>query len=231
MTVPSWFRFHERQFPSANTALVVGSRPVLIDSGFGHDAEVTRHLLAEAGVEPAAVALVVNTHHSDHVGGNHELQARFGVAIAAHRWEADMVNDRDGDACAAAWLDQPVQPHEVDVSLADGDIVDAGGPALRVVHTPATRSAMSRSTPKRRGCSSAVTPSTATTSAGSTSTARAAAPSARDEKYRAAGRARPARGVVAVHGVLRAAAPHDVLPDEWSSAARPDRWPPRTRAG
>jgi hypothetical protein len=41
VTVPSWFRFHQRQFSSANTALVVGSRPVLVDSGFGHDAALT----------------------------------------------------------------------------------------------------------------------------------------------------------------------------------------------
>lgn len=134
--VPSWFRWHQRTFPSANTALVIGSRPLLVDSGFGHDGDLTVRQLAQAGVR-AEDLLVVNTHHhSDHVGGNHYLQTHFSVAVAAHRWEADMVNDRDPDACSALWLDQPVQPYQVDVVLADGDLLDAGGPALLVVHTP-----------------------------------------------------------------------------------------------
>jgi glyoxylase-like metal-dependent hydrolase (beta-lactamase superfamily II) len=47
-----------------------------------------------------------------------------------------MVNDRDVDACSSLWLDQPVQPYEVDVLLEDGDALDAGGPVLRVIHTP-----------------------------------------------------------------------------------------------
>lgn len=135
--LPAWFRWHQRAFPSANTGLVLGRRPILVDSGFGHDADLTLHLLADAGVEPGKLSLVANTHHhSDHVGGNHHLQSRFGVAIAAHRWEAVMVNDRDHDACSSVWLDQPVQPYDVDVVLEDGDTVDAGGPLLRVLHTP-----------------------------------------------------------------------------------------------
>ncbi len=136
MQLPRWFRWHQRAFPSANTALVVGTRPILIDTGFGHDAELTLRVLGEAGVRPQELLVVTTHHHSDHVGGNHHLQANFGVAVAAHRWEGAMVNDRDVDACSAAWLDQPVQPYQVDVILDDDDTIDVGGPSLRVVHTP-----------------------------------------------------------------------------------------------
>jgi hydroxyacylglutathione hydrolase len=63
------------------------------------------------------------------------LQRRYGVPVAAHRWEAELVNRRDREACGAEWLDQPVEPYEVDRALSEGDEIDAGGITLRVLHT------------------------------------------------------------------------------------------------
>lgn len=108
-----------------------------MDTGYGSDLRLTEDLLAEQGVDPARLSLVVNTHyHSDHVGGNSGLQEGYGVPVAAHRWEAEVVNRHDPEACSAAWLDQPVEPYRVDVALSDGDEVDAGGVRLMVLHTP-----------------------------------------------------------------------------------------------
>lgn len=133
----SAFRFLERRFPSANGVLVAGERPVLVDTGYGSDAAETAALLAAEGVPPERLALVVNTHHhSDHVGGNAGLQARHGVPVAAHRWEGSLVRRRHPDVAAAEWLDQPIEPYEVDRLLDDGDEIDAGGVVLEVVHTP-----------------------------------------------------------------------------------------------
>lgn len=134
---PSWLHIARRDAPSANMVLVRGVRPLLVDSGFGHDAPHTEVWLRSLGVEPGELALVVNTHyHADHVGGNHDLQAGHGVPVAAHAWDAALVNARHPEACAARWLDQPVRPYEVDRALVDGDLLDAGGPRLLVVHTP-----------------------------------------------------------------------------------------------
>jgi glyoxylase-like metal-dependent hydrolase (beta-lactamase superfamily II) len=134
---PARFVFIERPFPSANMALVRGEQPVLVDSGFGGDLAETERLLRAAGCPPRRLALLVNTHyHADHVGGHGGLQRRYGVPVAAHHWEAMGVNGRDPEACAARWQDQPVEPYRVDRPLADGDEVDAGGVALRVVHVP-----------------------------------------------------------------------------------------------
>ncbi len=117
--------------------LVRGETPLLIDTGFGSDAAQTRALLYSAGVPAERLALVVNTHyHSDHVGGNFDLQSRFGLPIAAHRWEAGVINSRDAEACGARWLRQPIEPYTVNRFLADGDEVSAGGVMLRVLHTP-----------------------------------------------------------------------------------------------
>lgn len=127
----------QRPFPSANGVLVLGEEPVLIDSGFGSDFGETERLLREANVPPESLHLVVNTHyHCDHAGGNHALQTRYGVPVAAHRWEGTLVNHRDRDACSAVWLRQPVEAYKVNRFLQEGDEIPTGAATLRVLHTP-----------------------------------------------------------------------------------------------
>ncbi|WP_421106877.1 hypothetical protein [Streptomyces sp. NEAU-S77] len=84
-------------FPDANTLLLPGRQPALVDSGFVGHAEVTADWArAQAGT---AVGLVMNTpppdfvrgpQHSDHVGGNALLQAR-GAAVAGGAPEAEAI--------------------------------------------------------------------------------------------------------------------------------------------
>lgn len=117
--------------------LVKGSRPVLFDSGFGGDVAETEYLVREAGVAPEDITLIVNSHyHCDHAGGNGSFVERYGTPIAAHRFEAGMVNRRDPEACSAVWLDQPIEPYTVARPLSDGDRIDAGGVLLEVIETP-----------------------------------------------------------------------------------------------
>ena len=129
--------FFERKFPSANMILIKDQLPILIDTGFGSDAKDTEQLIKEAGVSPEELHLIVNTHyHSDHVGGNFHLQKNYGVTIAAHKWEADLINSCDPEACSAEWLDQPVEPYRVDTKLSDNDEINTGSRTLKVLHTP-----------------------------------------------------------------------------------------------
>ena len=129
--------FFEREFPSANMILIKDRFPILIDTGFGSEAKKTEQLIREAGVSPEELHLIVNTHsHSDHVGGNYHFQKKFGVKIAAHKWEADLINFDDPEACSAEWLDQPVEPYRVDRKLLDNDEIKTGNRALQVLHTP-----------------------------------------------------------------------------------------------
>ena len=124
-------RFFQRDYPSANSVLLEGERPVLVDTGFGSDADT---LLAWLEAPPS---LIVNTHwHSDHVGGNHALGCRFGTKVAAAWLEADAINRGDAGAWEAAWLGQTVAPYAVARALRDGDLVETGSSAWLVIATP-----------------------------------------------------------------------------------------------
>ena len=127
--------FLQRAYPSANVVLLHGSRPVLVDTGFGADSAALLSWLEAQGAAP--LSLIVNTHsHCDHSGGNHALQALYGTPIAAQADEAAAVNRRDPDACRADWLRQPTEPYQVDHLLRDGDPVNTGEAAWQVVATP-----------------------------------------------------------------------------------------------
>ncbi|WP_327160076.1 MBL fold metallo-hydrolase [Streptomyces zaomyceticus] len=131
--LPSWLTWWQRPFPDANTLLLPGRQPALVDTGFvGHADETAAWARAHAG----SIDLVVNTHwHSDHVGGNALLQAR-GAAVAAGAPEADAIARRDPGCCAAEYLDQPVAPYTVEVPLDDHQVLRLGDADWEVVRTP-----------------------------------------------------------------------------------------------
>src|SRR5690625_43118 len=92
--------FFERYYPSANMILIKDRSPTLIDTGFGSDVQDTERLIKDAGVSPEELHLIVNTHyHSDHVGGNSYLQDKYGIPIAAHKCEDDLINFSLAEEC------------------------------------------------------------------------------------------------------------------------------------
>lgn len=135
--LPAGATWWQRPFPDANVLLLHGRQPALVDSGFvGHAEETAAWVRGMSARHGGEVALVVNTHwHSDHVGANGLLQAR-GAGIAAGAPEAEAVVRRDAGCCAAEYLDQPVAPYTVDLSLDDGQILRLGDTDWEVVRTP-----------------------------------------------------------------------------------------------
>ncbi|MET8291388.1 MBL fold metallo-hydrolase [Streptomyces sp. NPDC048448] len=131
--LPSWLTWWQRPFPDANTLLLPGRQPALVDTGFvGHADETAAWARTHAG----PIDLVVNTHwHSDHVGGNALLQAQ-GATIAAGTPEADAITRRDPGCCGAEYLDQPVAPYTVNVPLDDGQVLQLGDTDWQAVRTP-----------------------------------------------------------------------------------------------
>jgi glyoxylase-like metal-dependent hydrolase (beta-lactamase superfamily II) len=97
--------------------------------------------------------LIVNTHyHSDHVGGHHALQGEYGLEIAGHPHDAELVNRRDPDTGAAEWLRQPIESYRVNRPLQDGDTIETGAASWHVLHTPGHTRGTSRCLNQQRVC-------------------------------------------------------------------------------
>ena len=87
-----------------------GGEGVVIDPAYGIDP-----VLEAVDRRRVKVRYILNTHsHPDHVAGNREVRERTGAKVVAHR----------------------VAPLDQDLSVDDGDAVDAGRLKVRVLHTP-----------------------------------------------------------------------------------------------
>ncbi len=129
--------FIERMNPSANMVIIGCSKPVLIDTGFISEISLTESLIRDSGYFPETIQLIINTHyHSDHVGANSSFQKKYGINIAAHRWEAGLINNNNREAWCSRWLDRPVEPYIVNCLLSDGDEIETDTEVIKVMHTP-----------------------------------------------------------------------------------------------
>src|SRR5699024_4524961 len=66
----------------------------------------------------------------------HYLQKNYDIDIAAHSWDANLVNRIDRETGAAEYLDQPIESYRVNQILEDGDEINTGEESFRVIHTP-----------------------------------------------------------------------------------------------
>jgi glyoxylase-like metal-dependent hydrolase (beta-lactamase superfamily II) len=78
---------------SNNILLKSDDGHVLVDSGFVRHAPLMLALLeSPRGLADARLARLVNTHcHSDHIGGNAAIQARYDCPVALPEGEASLV--------------------------------------------------------------------------------------------------------------------------------------------
>jgi len=112
-----------RDWLSANN-IVLKSRDghVLIDSGYVRHKQVTLALLAtERGIGSDPLAWLVNTHcHSDHVGGNAAIVARYGCPVAVPQGEAPLVERWDQKTLLYDYCDQEMERFTVDQVIVPG---------------------------------------------------------------------------------------------------------------
>jgi len=119
-SLPPQLHVFVRDWLSSNNVLLKSrDGHVLIDTGYARHAPLTLALLASArglGAEP--LAWIVNTHcHSDHIGGNAAIAAKYSCPIAVPRGEAPLVERWDGKALLYDYCDQRADRFTVDQAL------------------------------------------------------------------------------------------------------------------
>jgi len=86
----------------SNCYLVLGEKPVLVDTGAPGDLKRILAALAQHGVEPKQIGLILLTHgHSDHAGCAAELRRRTGAQVAVHTGDAHLVRTGQNGVLAA----------------------------------------------------------------------------------------------------------------------------------
>ena len=133
-----------------NAHVVRGERAVLVDTGWPGSEPVLLKRLAETGVRPEDLSLILLTHgHVDHFGAAGGLRQSLGVPVAIHRLDADSPR-RGGNPPfhATGWAGRilapflhdrgthRLKPFEPDV-LIDGEMrLDDFGVAASAIPTP-----------------------------------------------------------------------------------------------
>jgi glyoxylase-like metal-dependent hydrolase (beta-lactamase superfamily II) len=121
----------------ANSYLVAGSEPVLIDCGSVAGYDALRANLARLGVSPHDIRRVVVTHgHFDHVSGMARLREESDAELFVHPGDRAAVESGDAERTSAFLYGREFPKLHVDEELRDGMRLRAGDRELRVVHTP-----------------------------------------------------------------------------------------------
>ncbi len=106
----------------------------VIDAGTGFNFTRLKSHLAALKLGLESVKHIINTHgHFDHIGGNGYF---YEADISIHEADAYIVENADIKASYADFFDGRLKPHSVQRKLIDGDIINANGMQLRVIHTP-----------------------------------------------------------------------------------------------
>lgn len=137
MKLPESIQVIERGWLSSNNVVLHGRADVVVvDSGYGAHVPQTLALLDRA-LAGKKLARLVNTHcHSDHMGGNAAIQAKYGCRTSIPEGEAALVDSWDEQALILAVADQRADRFRYDDSFRDDDTLQMGGLDWRVIAAP-----------------------------------------------------------------------------------------------
>lgn len=92
-------------------------------------------ILAAARQAELTISHIINTHgHGDHMAGNADLVAATDAALVVHANDADMLTDPRLNL--SALMGMPLAGPAATRLVAEGDVIQVGGLALHVLHTP-----------------------------------------------------------------------------------------------
>ncbi len=131
---------------TSNAYLVKGERPILVDTGTEEGVPAILKAIAQAGLSPRDIALIVLTHgHGDHSGGAEKLKAATGAPIALHRLDLEIAQSgqngvlRPSRLSSRFWkplVAHPFSPFTPDIVLEGGERLAQWGVKASVVHLP-----------------------------------------------------------------------------------------------
>jgi hydroxyacylglutathione hydrolase len=129
--------------------LQAGQQYMLIDTGIGEVWTQLESTLLKLGVLPDKLKLVILTHgDKDHAGNGYILQHRFGIKVAMHKADLEMVKNGQPQQRHSSnlvgrftlWFDQRITSgftcFEPDLYLSDGQNLESYGLSAMVMHTP-----------------------------------------------------------------------------------------------
>lgn len=127
----------ERGWLSANNILCLeGENATLVDSGYVTHAAQTVELVGHA-LDGRRLKRLFNTHsHSDHIGGNAALQARFGCEVIVPAGLHAVIADWDENALLLSPLGQQSARFQHDSLIAAGSEIEMGGLTWQMLAVP-----------------------------------------------------------------------------------------------
>ena len=139
--LPSNIAFIERDWLSANHVMFRnGDSATLIDTGYGKFNDVTLEKVESvlSGWNDASLDRIVNTHiHSDHIGGNMELQrAHRGCSITVPAEEQMALVNWDSPEQMLSYADQEAERFAWDDVIEAGQQIQLGGESWHAIATP-----------------------------------------------------------------------------------------------
>jgi glyoxylase-like metal-dependent hydrolase (beta-lactamase superfamily II) len=129
--------FIERGYLNANHFVYRSENPVLIDTGYVSDFDITEKLIASLDVNLDDVRQIISTHcHCDHIGGNRIIQKRSGCGIAMHRIGKYFIDTKDGWSTWWTYYNQNADFFNCTRALEDGDVISIGPHEFQIIYTP-----------------------------------------------------------------------------------------------
>lgn len=139
-------RIHRIRLRLSNAFLVIGERPVLVDTGSPGEASKVIQQMSRHGVSAQDLSLILLTHaHTDHAGNAAELQKLTDAPVAIHPAETAMLSRgtmgklkplRPRHKLLELYVNKPFNGLTADQELSDGQRLDSYGLAAAVCHTP-----------------------------------------------------------------------------------------------
>lgn len=135
--LPSGMQVIVRDWLNANHVVFEDAeRSVLVDSGYGRDADITLEKL-HAVLGGRRLDWLVNTHcHSDHMGGNARVRDAHGCRLSIPLGEAPLIEAWDDETLWLGYADQRCERFEFDDTMKPGDILTWGGMEWLAIAAP-----------------------------------------------------------------------------------------------